>query len=180
VIETFPPTGPDRTPSAALVFTQHTRMTASASSAPLLLPSRRRPRPGQAWPAPRPARPRRLRRRAGHRPGWRARPVAAGRRHRQSAGRPAPLGRDRLAGPRPAHPPAARLGNPALRQLFAPPGPDLRAPVHALRDQPRRGRHRPGAGLHGALPAGAAGLPGGLHLLLKQGASSTWTACAAR
>jgi hypothetical protein len=51
---------------------------------------------------------------------------------------PAAARRDRLVRAEPARAPAAGLGNPALRQLLAAPGPDLRAPGDALRGQPRR------------------------------------------
>jgi hypothetical protein len=50
-----------------------------------------------------------------------------------------------------------RLGNPALRHLLAAPGPDQRAPGHAVAHQPAGDRRRRGAGArhHRAVPAGA-------------------------
>ena len=63
------------------------------------------------------------------------------------------------------------LGDPALRHLLAAPGPDQRTPGHLVAHfAPRPGqRRRPGADSGGnrPVPAGAAGLPGRLHLPIQ-------------
>src|SRR3569832_2791657 len=58
-----------------------------------------------------------------------------------------------------------RLGTPALRHVFAAPGPDLRTAGDAVPDLARRVRHRRGGALARAEPAGAAGLPRRTRLL---------------
>ena len=58
----------------------------------------------------------------------------------------------------------SRLGNPALRHVFAAPGPDFGAAGDAVPDFARRVRHRRGGAVHRAVPAGAAGVSGRPHL----------------
>jgi transcription-repair coupling factor (superfamily II helicase) len=64
-----------------------------------------------------------------------------------------------------------RLGNPALRQLLAAPGPDQRAPGHAVaHPSATRGRRRgAGARHHGAVPAGPPSFLAGYTFHFKQG-----------
>ncbi|OIQ74456.1 hypothetical protein GALL_438940 [mine drainage metagenome] len=83
--------------------------------------------------------------------------------------RPAPAGGNALVRAKARHPPAAGLGNPALRSLLAPPRPGLGTPGDAVPDHPeslRRGhrfrRHGPGA------PA-AAGFSRGSHFHAGKG-----------
>ncbi len=62
----------------------------------------------------------------------------------------------------------SRLGNPAVRHVLAPPGPDLRTAGHAVAHPPAaRRRRRARARHHGAGTAGAAELPGGHHVPLQ-------------
>ena len=70
---------------------------------------------------------------------------------------------------RAARAPAAGLGDAALRQLLAAPGPDVRAARDPVSDlAPGLRRHR-GAGDHGAVPAAAGGVPRRLQLLPQAG-----------
>ncbi len=82
-------------------------------------------------------------------------------------GRAAAARRTGLLRPGPALLPVSGLGNAALRQLLAAPGPDQRAAGHALAHLAGRGRRGDRAGHHRALPVGAALLPGPLHLPLQ-------------
>ena len=71
--------------------------------------------------------------------------------------------------PRLARASAARLGDPALRHALATPRPGFRTPGDALRDQPRRLRHRADSGHHGAASPAARRISGGAYLLSQAG-----------
>ena len=71
------------------------------------------------------------------------------------------------------------LGNAALRPLLAAPGPGVRAAGNALPRVARRMRRDRGCGNDGAVPAGAAVISGGVHVLPAAGrATRRRTRCA--
>ena len=87
-----------------------------------------------------------------------------------SARRAAPgRGDIRWFAPRPACRPVPRLGNAALRPVLAASGPGLGAARHALPRLARRMRRAGGRRHDRTLPARAASLPGGVHLLPEAG-----------
>src|SRR5471032_2906223 len=94
----------------------------------------------------------------------------AGRDRRQRQRRPAPARRNAVVRHRAAAlPPAAGLGNAALRRLFAAPGPGLRTPGDTARNQQRPVRRDDRARHHGLGAYGAAVVPGGYTFFFKQG-----------
>ena len=113
----------------------------------------RRVAAGSPWPA------RESRRQAdGHRHGRRHRCPAADRRNCVLCARS-------------AHRPVPRLGDPALRHVFAASGLDQRAPGHAMADIATQQGHRCRRGCHPrhhrTLPAGTPQLSGGLHVSVQ-------------